>query len=384
MVLFLGVSMQNKAQVESIDTLLWPKPLTHWSIAVKSGFNYMRTSPDDALKANDMFHFIYGGNVDYLFSPLIGMGLDISYNSYSRPSTLGYLNGATLDGILYGSINLANYLDPYRQGFFKKMNVYATFGPGINQFHFILNGAPKVKHTSFMAVLTLSPEYNLTKSFALLLEGQYRYYDRTNMGGPSIRKGFSDALAFNLGIRFKLNSVKGAKIHARNIDMMDWAQKTNTIKEQFQMVKDWSPEIDSLNKRLLVLENKNIDQKAVIEKKEVQKSPKISPIQVYFEFESSKLSIKGCELLDQLINQLKNSDWSELIIIGNSDYLGKDDFNMKLSFARAHSVQKYLISNGIDVSKIDLTGNGEYNPVNSEKTPEARTLNRRVKVFVIK
>jgi len=344
----------------------------------------MRTSPDNALKAKDMFHFAYGGNVDYLFSPIVGMGLDVTYNSYSRPSLMGYLDGATLDAIVFGSLNLSNFLDPYREGFFKRTNVYATFGPGMNQFHFTLNGAPEVRHTSFIAVCTLSPEYHLSKSVALLLEGQYRYYDRVNMGGPDASKGYSDAISFNVGVRFKLGALRKDKIHVRNIDMFEWTPKLRTVFVNVPSVKDWSPEMEAMNKRLQELEKMKPDQRTAIEEDEPQKKSVYSTKQVLFAFGSSKLTTNATANLDEVILELKSADWSELNVIGNSDYLGEEEFNMKLSYARAISVKNYLVAHGIDASRIFLTGNGEYNPVDSDKTTEARTKNRRVKVVVLK
>lgn len=395
MVLFMSATLQIKAQIETtsftstkstsyITDSIWKSPpLIHWSLAVKSGFNYMRTSPDDAI-VKDMFHFAYGGNVDYLFSPFLGMGLDVTYNSYSRPSTLGYLDAATLDAIVFGSINISNLLDPYRVGFFKRTNVYATLGPGINQFHFILNGAPEVRHTSFLAVCTLSPEYHLNKTIAFLLEGQYRYYDRTNMGGPSARKGYSDALTVHLGIRFKLGALKNGKTHLRNMDMMNWTPKFRTIIVQAPDAKDWNPEMDAMSKRIKELEKEKADQKMESENDVAPRYSVNTIKQVFFAFGSSNLTAVTCSLLDKFIVELNNSEWSELNVIGNTDSLGEEEFNMKLSFARALSVKNYLVNHGMDASRIFLTGNGEYNPVDFEKTPAARSKNRRVNIVVLK
>lgn len=396
MVLFLSATLQINAQTETVsstttmfktyvaDSVLRSTPLTHWSFAVKSGFNYMRTSPDNALRASDMFHFAYGGNVDYLFSPIVGMGLDVTYNSYSRPSLMGYLDGATLDAIVFGSLNLSNFLDPYREGFFKRTNVYATFGPGMNQFHFTLDDAPEVRHTSFMAVCTLSPEYHLSKSVALLLEGQYRYYDRVNMGGPDASKGYSDAISFNVGVRFKLGALRKDKIHVRNIDMFEWTPKLRTVIVNAPSVKDWSPEMEAINKRLQALEKMKPNQGTAVEEGEPQQKSVYSTKQVLFAFGSSRLTANASAKLDEVVLELKSADWSELNIIGNSDYLGDEEFNMKLSYARAITVKNYLVTHGIDASRIFLTGNGEYNPVDTEKTTEARAKNRRVKVVVLK
>ena len=54
--------------------------------------------------------------------------------------------------------------------------------------------------------------------------------------------------------------------------------------------------------------------------------------------------------------------------------------NWELSSARATSVVKYLISKGVSPNRLVAAGFGEYQPLDSEDTPEARTRNRRIEL----
>jgi outer membrane protein OmpA-like peptidoglycan-associated protein len=71
-----------------------------------------------------------------------------------------------------------------------------------------------------------------------------------------------------------------------------------------------------------------------------------------------------------------------LKIDGHTDNVGNDDFNMKLSDGRAASVRKYLISKGIDESRLESEGFGETTPVADNKTATGRSKNRRVEMKV--
>ena len=56
---------------------------------------------------------------------------------------------------------------------------------------------------------------------------------------------------------------------------------------------------------------------------------------------------------------------------------------MSLSKLRAASVRDYLISKGVDASKIITTGKGETKPIASNETKEGRAKNRRVEIQVL-
>jgi outer membrane protein OmpA-like peptidoglycan-associated protein len=57
-------------------------------------------------------------------------------------------------------------------------------------------------------------------------------------------------------------------------------------------------------------------------------------------------------------------------IVGYTDDVGDDDYNLELSQQRAASVRDYLLSKGLDRNKIVTTDMGENMPVASNRTPE--------------
>ncbi len=56
--------------------------------------------------------------------------------------------------------------------------------------------------------------------------------------------------------------------------------------------------------------------------------------------------------------------------------------NWELSAARAISVVRFLVKNGISPYRLSAEGKGEYYPIASNNTPEGRKKNRRVEIFI--
>jgi len=82
--------------------------------------------------------------------------------------------------------------------------------------------------------------------------------------------------------------------------------------------------------------------------------------------------------LNDVIKILNENKSVKLKIDGHTDSDGSDAFNLKLSDGRAASVKKYLVSKGIDESRLVSEGFGESQPIASNDTPEGRQQNRRV------
>ena len=118
---------------------------------------------------------------------------------------------------------------------------------------------------------------------------------------------------------------------------------------------------------------------AEITKAEITKITMIGS-KLFFENNSAKLKVASLAQLDELTKILLKYDGANLIIEGNTDSVGKDDFNMILSQKRTESVKEYLIGRGISGSRLTAIGNGESKPVASNKTALGRAKNRRVEL----
>lgn len=89
-------------------------------------------------------------------------------------------------------------------------------------------------------------------------------------------------------------------------------------------------------------------------------------------------------ILDQTVDTLKRYPQVRVEVDGYTDSKGKDDYNQALSERRAKIVYDYLVSHGIDASRLDgPKGFGETNPIDTNSTDEGRARNRRVELKVL-
>jgi len=106
---------------------------------------------------------------------------------------------------------------------------------------------------------------------------------------------------------------------------------------------------------------------------------------VLFEFNGYAVKEDFHQDLEKLADYLmKGGGFSELVIIGHTDSVGSDAYNLTLSNRRAHAVKdviaKYLPAE--DRGKIRAEGEGERSPIASNSNYQGRALNRRVEFFI--
>jgi outer membrane protein OmpA-like peptidoglycan-associated protein len=87
--------------------------------------------------------------------------------------------------------------------------------------------------------------------------------------------------------------------------------------------------------------------------------------------------------LDSLLESTKGVQLDVVIAVGHTDSVGSEDYNNRLSLARAESVKDYLVSQGVDIKRVRAVGRGESQPIADNSTKAGRALNRRVDVEVV-
>ena len=103
-----------------------------------------------------------------------------------------------------------------------------------------------------------------------------------------------------------------------------------------------------------------------------------------FDHDKSILKPEGKAALQELGDEIKakGARVVDIDVIGHTDSDGTEEYNQALSVRRAESVRDYLVSEGVDGSIIDVSGQGESNPIVSNATREGRAQNRRVDIHV--
>ncbi|MES2457692.1 MAG: OmpA family protein [Bacteroidota bacterium] len=97
------------------------------------------------------------------------------------------------------------------------------------------------------------------------------------------------------------------------------------------------------------------------------------------EFDLGKATIRSTSYatLNKVAELLVQKNFS-LKLAGHTDNTGSMALNLRLSKDRAESVKAYLVSQGANASRIEATGYGPNQPIESNKTAEGRQKNRRV------
>ncbi|NHZ97340.1 OmpA family protein [Massilia sp. CCM 8734] len=102
-----------------------------------------------------------------------------------------------------------------------------------------------------------------------------------------------------------------------------------------------------------------------------------------FDFDKSVVKPEGKAALDDLLKKLQGMNTEVMVTVGHTDSVGTDAYNQKLSLRRAEAVKAYIVSKGVETSRVYTEGKGESQPVADNKTAEGRAKNRRVTVEVV-
>jgi OOP family OmpA-OmpF porin len=105
---------------------------------------------------------------------------------------------------------------------------------------------------------------------------------------------------------------------------------------------------------------------------------------VLFDFDSSELRTgeDGIAELEPLLQEMQADSQLSATIVGHTDSIGTEQYNIGLSERRAQTVANYLMEGGISSDRLRVEGRGESEPVASNQTSEGRQQNRRVDITI--
>ncbi|MEO1013866.1 MAG: OmpA family protein [Pseudomonadota bacterium] len=104
---------------------------------------------------------------------------------------------------------------------------------------------------------------------------------------------------------------------------------------------------------------------------------------VFFGYDQYSLSADARTTLTRQAGWLKNNPNAAILISGNCDERGTQEYNIALGAKRAQSARAFLISNGVDASRIRTKSNGKTRPLDPRSTPEAWRLNRNATTTLV-
>ncbi len=110
---------------------------------------------------------------------------------------------------------------------------------------------------------------------------------------------------------------------------------------------------------------------------------------VYYDFNEAELKVESFPALDEIVRMMNTYPNMVIELSAHTDSKGSNDYNLRLSEARARSVVRYLVSKGLDETRLRARGYGETKPIapntnpDGSDNPEGREKNRRTEFKVL-
>jgi outer membrane protein OmpA-like peptidoglycan-associated protein len=115
----------------------------------------------------------------------------------------------------------------------------------------------------------------------------------------------------------------------------------------------------------------------------VPRGEKVTIDNILFAFDEDILDGTAREQLNEVVGLMRNNDFLYLEVMGHTDKVGRDGYNVELSERRAQQVISYLNERGIDKRRLSVEYYGSSKPVASNVDSQGRKQNRRVEFMVL-
>ena len=110
--------------------------------------------------------------------------------------------------------------------------------------------------------------------------------------------------------------------------------------------------------------------------------PPLSLKMVHFDFNKYNLTDEAMSILDEDVVNLGYYPDVKVEVQGYCDIIGGENYNLRLSERRADTVRDYLVSKGIDASRLSVAYFGKSDPIAPNDTEEGRAQNRRAELAI--
>ena len=104
---------------------------------------------------------------------------------------------------------------------------------------------------------------------------------------------------------------------------------------------------------------------------------------IHFDLDQDLIKPEDRPILDRKADILQANPALRIRVSGHADERGSDEYNLVLGNKRALAAKQYLMSKGVEASRIDVTSLGEERPVDSASNESAWALNRRDEFEII-
>jgi peptidoglycan-associated lipoprotein len=97
----------------------------------------------------------------------------------------------------------------------------------------------------------------------------------------------------------------------------------------------------------------------------------------FFDFDQAVLTSEDQQKLQVLAQELKAHPTARIVIAGNTDELGTEEYNLALGQKRAQVARSYLVALGVSPARLETVSYGEERPADPGHDDAAHAKNRR-------
>ncbi len=167
------------------------------------------------------------------------------------------------------------------------------------------------------------------------------------------------------------------------------ANMQQVLKEKQQRLNELEKMIETNKKQMSKLQKTIADALIAFDNTELSVYQKDGKVYVsldeklLFSSGSAKVGAQGKKALVELGKVLEKNPDIKVTIEGHTDVVGSSEYNWDLSVKRATAIVKILENNSnIDPKRLTAAGHGEYMPVDTADSDEARQKNRRTEIIL--
>jgi len=346
------------------------------------------------------------------------MGLAvISYNRFVLYADYDYLSlsndARTKRGLVFPvgtkvtadtKLDVGTYAAGYRFDTFGKNTIDVLFGTQLTNFDETLKAAgvkAQNKDNATDTVVMLRPSFQISERWRFnptLTYGISGDSDTTYTMMPQVQYQFSDSFALRFGYKklyYKLQSNNGNELkNAFEGVFLGVGWTFPARKEQVAAAppppvakavaappadSDGDGVPDSADRCPNTPRGTKVDAQGC---PIVAAAPVSFDLTVEFAFNSAEINDLSFRELRKAMTFMREHPDTNAVVEGNTDSVGAETYNQKLSERRAAAVKDVLVKSGIAAERLSTVGYGETRPIASNDTEEGRAKNRRVSIVV--
>ena len=306
----------------------------------------------------------------YNINSKLSFGLDIGHGKIYGENDLHYYQGDFEELNFNAKLNFLTY---------KKLELYARVSTGViryqSQRNFLSDDMiiSEAEGEALKSSLALGVEYRFKRQWSVLFDASFNRVDNDNFDAWDDGLGNSKYLVTSIGLKYDLvapskNKKDEILDNKKEIKRRVKANHDANVEPRLQEIEDQiASHSHQINKEDLIIESNETKTKH------------------HFFFETSEhlVSINSLERVVDIADIMKANSAYKANVTGYADSDASTIVNEMLSQKRAENIKKYLVSLGIDGSRISTFYKGEASPLAPNDSQLNKQLNRRVDVILV-